>query len=92
MQQAVDDLISKQSVTQLILSGETMSAMDIFSMWKKWTVSPIFVTMASAERSFSMLQLLENPFEILRSIISQGRLDTLPNLCIEKKLLVEIGY
>ena len=64
MQQAVDDLISKQSVTQLILPDETMSAMDISSMPKKWTVIPVFVTMASAERSFSMLQLLENPFEI----------------------------
>jgi len=71
LQQAVEGLISKQSVTQLILPGETMSAMDIFSMWKKWTVIPIFVTMASAERSFSMLQLLENPFEILSSIFSQ---------------------
>jgi len=71
LQQAVDDLISKQSVTKLILPDETMSAMDIFSMSKKWTVIPIFVTMASAERSFSMLQLLENPFEILSSIFSQ---------------------
>ena len=92
MQQVVDDLISKQSVTQLILPDETMSAMDIFSMSKKWTVIPIFVTMALVERSFSMLQLLENPFEILSSIISQGRLNTLPKLCIDKKLLVEVGY
>ena len=43
-------------------------------------------------KKFSMLQLLENPSEILRCIISQERLNTLPNLCIEMKLLVEIGY
>jgi hypothetical protein len=46
------------------------------------------VTVASAERSFSKLKLLKN---YLRFVMSQERLNGLVTLCIEKKLVDEIG-
>jgi hypothetical protein len=46
------------------------------------------VTMASAERTFSKLELLKN---YLRSIMTQERLNGLATLYIEKKLLDEIN-
>jgi hypothetical protein len=48
----------------------------------------VSVTIASAERSFSKLKLLKN---YLRSLMSQEKLNGLPSLCIEKKLLDEIN-
>ena len=45
------------------------------------------VTVASAERSFSKLELVKN---YLRSNMSQERLNGLAILCIEKLLLDEI--
>ena len=47
----------------------------------------VHVTVASAERSFSKLKLLNN---YLRSTMTQERLNGLATLCIEKKLLDEI--
>jgi hypothetical protein len=47
----------------------------------------MLVTVASAQRSFSKLKLLKN---YLRSTMTQGRLNGLIILCIEKKLLDKI--
>jgi hypothetical protein len=46
------------------------------------------VTMTSVERSFLKLKLLKN---YLRSTMCQERLNVLPTLCIEKKLLEDIN-
>jgi hypothetical protein len=47
------------------------------------------VTVASAERSFSKLKLIKS---YLRSTMSQERLNGLPILSIEKKMLENLEY
>ena len=72
-----------------------MSAMEIFELVNEADCYPSIyiahqilftmpVTVASAEKSFSKLKLLNN---YLRSTISQERLNGLATLCIEKELL-----
>jgi len=48
----------------------------------------VAITVASAERTFSYLNLLRN---YMRSTMSQERLNSLAILCIKKKLLDEIN-
>ncbi|XP_066365315.1 uncharacterized protein [Miscanthus floridulus] len=94
----VNDMISELAVMQSTLSDKPMSAMEIFEFVTEAYCYPnIFiayrilftmpVTVASAERTFSKLKLLNN---YLRSVMSQERLNGLATLCIEKKLLDEI--
>jgi hypothetical protein len=47
----------------------------------------MLVTVASAEKSFSMLKLLKN---YLRSVVSQEKINGLATLCIEKHMLEDI--
>jgi hypothetical protein len=74
-----------------------MSAMEIFEFVREVDSYPniyiayrivftMHVTIASAERSFSMMKLLN----YLRSLMSQERLNGLATLCIEKQLLDDI--
>jgi hypothetical protein len=74
-----------------------MSAMEIFEFVREVDSYPniyiayrivftMHVTIAAAERSFSMMKLLN----YLRSVISQERLNGLATLCIEKQLLDDI--
>jgi hypothetical protein len=80
---------------QITLPDRSISAMEIFEFVRRMDCYPnIFVayrilftipiTVASAERSFSKLKLLNN---YLRSTMSQERLNGLASLYIEKKII-----
>jgi hypothetical protein len=75
----LNDLISKLKVLHLTLPDRQMSAMEIFEFIREvdnypniciayWILFTMFVTVASAESSFSKLKLLKN---YLRPVISQ---------------------
>jgi hypothetical protein len=94
----VNDLLSELKVMKLSLPERSMSSMEIFEYVGQMDSYPnisnayrilftVPVTVASAERSFSKLKLLNN---YLRSTMSQDRLNGLATLCIEKKLLNEV--
>jgi hypothetical protein len=95
----VHDLISKLKILKYTLPNDTLSSMEIFEHIRDVGFYPntcvaycilftMHVTVASAERSFSKLKLLKN---YLRSLMTQEGLNSLVTLCIEKKLLDEIG-
>ena len=80
---------------QITLPDRSISAMEIFEFVRRMDCYPnIFVAyrilftipiiVASAERSFSKLKLLNN---YLRSTMSQERLNGLASLYIEKKII-----
>ena len=93
-----NDFYSELKVLQVTLPNESMFAINILKFVKSAECYPnvligyrIFltlpVTVASAERSFSKLNLIKT---YLRSLMSQERLNGLAILSIETKLLVKI--
>ncbi|XP_070031553.1 uncharacterized protein [Nicotiana tomentosiformis] len=94
------DLFSELKVLREIVQVEDNSLIDILNQIKRLDSFPnayiayrimltIPVTVASAERSFSKLKLIKH---LLRSTMSQERLNGLAILSIEKDLLGEIDY
>jgi hypothetical protein len=94
----LDDFFSKLKVLRSSLPEELMSAVEILHFVKAADCYPNFsiayrvvltipVTVASAERSFSKLELLRN---YLRSTISQERLNGLATCTIEKTFWITL--
>ena len=94
----LDDFFSELKVLQVTLPDNLMSAHEILQFvtvvdcypnvsvaYRIILTSP--VTVASAERSFSKLNLLKN---CLRSTMLQDRLNGLATCCIEKDILDKI--
>ena len=84
----LNDLISKLNILKFTLPNDTLSAVEIFEHIRVVDCYPnasiayrilftVFVTIASGERSFSKLMLLNN---YLRSAMSQERLNGLTPL------------
>ena len=84
----LNDLISKLNILKFTLPNDTLSAVEIFEHIRVVDCYPnasiayiilftVFVTVASTERSFSKLKLLNN---YLRSAMSQERLNGLTPL------------
>ena len=96
----LDDFFSELRMLQVSLSDEAMTPLQVLELVKAMGCYPnddiayqilltTPVTVASAERSFSKLKLLKN---YLRSSMSQGRLNGLAILCIEKELLEGMNF
>ena len=94
----LDDFVSELKVLQMTLPNTLMPADQIFEFVRAADCYPnvsiayrilltVPVIVASAERSFSKLNLLKN---YLRSTMSQDRLNGLAMCCIEKNMLDSI--
>ncbi|XP_075481271.1 uncharacterized protein LOC142521982 [Primulina tabacum] len=96
-----DDLFSELTFLRCSLPREPNSAIDVVNYLKKMDecfpnahiaykiLLTVPVTVASAEQSFSKLNLIKN---FLRSTVSQERLNRLTMLSIEKEIIEQLDY
>jgi hypothetical protein len=84
----VYDLISKLKMMRFTLPDRPMSHVREVDCYPNISIAYRILFVASTERNFSKLKLLKN---YLRSTMSQQKLNGLATLCIEKKLLEDIG-